>query len=193
MVDRDESRRGGTGRGTGLRAGCSPRSVSARFLGVVPRPGPASLKREPKSLLAAGLQPHRPGDALCHPLPLTRRKQRPTGRPWGGGPPLNNSPGGPEPFLEGRSRPGCVSWYLRESGASSRRFSARKIARMFAANPRARSPELWWPHALPACWNQSVISLIRTTLTRQKFGSYSASLESGIYSTTARRDPDTLA
>ena len=134
MVDRDESRRGGTGRGTGLRAGCSPRSVSARFLGVVPRPGPASLKREPKSLLAAGLQPHRPGDALCHPLPLTRRKQRPTGRPWRERPPSRTRLAVPSPFRRVAHAPAACLGFLVKA--------ARHRAGLAPARSRACSPPI---------------------------------------------------
>ena len=99
----------------------------------------------------------------------------------------------PSPFRRVAHAPAACLGFLVKSGSLSDRFGARKIARMFAAKQRGRSRESWRPRVLPGCSNQSVTSLIRTTLTRQKFGSYSASLESEVDSTTARRDPDRLA
>jgi hypothetical protein len=79
---RPENRRGGTGRGTGPRAGCSPRPMPARFLGAWYRVERASFGRELKSLLAAGLGPRCPGGDLCRPLSISWRQPRITGQPW---------------------------------------------------------------------------------------------------------------
>ncbi len=55
---RPENRRGGTGRGTGPRAGCSPRPMPARFLGAWYRAERASFGRELKSFCSLQVWRH---------------------------------------------------------------------------------------------------------------------------------------
>ena len=105
---RAESRRGGTGRGTGPRAGCSPRLLSARFLGAVHDRVHALLNRQPKSLIGAGLRPRRPGGGLCRPLLLTCRQPRITGQPWRERPRVLAASAITSAASAGRSRHGCL-------------------------------------------------------------------------------------
>jgi hypothetical protein len=146
---RAESRRGGTGRGTGPRAGCSPRLLSAPFRGAMHVPVHALLNRQPKSLLTAGLRPRRPGGGLCRPLSLTCRGPRITGQPWRERPRVLAASAITSAAMAGRSRHGCLVFvdvrpltFLRvDTTAKSWPLSAAVLSRSVQRNQRAmRSP-----------------------------------------------------
>ena len=146
---RPESRRGGTGRGTGPRAGCSPRRAQLRFLGDAACDDRFTFRAGVKSLLAAGLRRLRSGGDLCRPLWLTCTESRLKGQPWRERPRVLAASAITSAPRAGRSRHGCLVLvdvrplpFLRvDTTAKPWPLSAAVLSRSVQRNQRAmRSP-----------------------------------------------------
>jgi len=146
---RPESRRGGTGRGTGPRAGCSPLPCQAAALGRGVAARRALFGRDPKSLLAEGLRPRCQGGDLCRPLSLMCRQPRIAGQPWRERPRVLAASAIASAASAGRSRHGCLVCvevrrfaFLRvDTTAKSWPLSAAVLSRPVPPKQRAmRSP-----------------------------------------------------
>ena len=99
---------GGTGGGTGPRAGCSPRSARLPFVRDAPCDEPSTVSAGVKSLLAAGLRRLRSGGDLCRPLWLTCTESRLKGQPWRERPRVLAASAITSAPRAGRSRHGCL-------------------------------------------------------------------------------------
>ena len=99
---------GGTGGGTGPRAGCSPRPARLPFLGDVRCDERSTLGAGVKSLFAAGLRRVRSGGALCRPLSLTGTQPQLKGQPWRERPRVLAACAITSAARAGRSRHGCL-------------------------------------------------------------------------------------
>ena len=100
---------GGTGRGTGPRAGCSPRpAADCAFLGDGPATRGPRFSAGVKSLFAAGLRRVRSGGDLCRPLSLTGKQPRIKGQPWRERPRVLAACAITSAARAGRSRHGCL-------------------------------------------------------------------------------------
>jgi len=140
---------GGTGGGTGPRAGCSPRRAQLRFLGDAPCDDRFTFRAGVKSLLAAGLRRLRSGGALCRPLPLTGTLPQLKGQPWRERPRVLAASAITSAARAGRSRHGCLVLvdvrpltFLRvDTTAKPWPLSAAVLSRSVQRNQRAmRSP-----------------------------------------------------
>ena len=140
---------GGTGGGTGPRAGCSPRSARSPFLIDAPCGDRYTLTAEVKSLVASGMRRLRSGGALCRPLPPTGTLPQLKGQPWRERPRVLAAPAITSAARAGRSRHGCLVFvdvrpltFLRVgTTAKPWPLSAGVLSRSVQRNQRAmRSP-----------------------------------------------------
>ena len=140
---------GGTGGGTGPRAGCSPRRAQLRFLGDAPCDDRSTFSAGVKSLLTAGLRRLRSGGALCRPLSLTGTLSQLKGEPWRERPRVLAASAITSAARAGRSRHGCLVFvdvrpltFLRvDTTAKPWPLSAAVLSRSVQRNQRAmRSP-----------------------------------------------------
>src|SRR4051812_10481482 len=99
---------GGTGGGTGPRAGCSPRPARVPSVGAGGGEEVSSLVERVKSLFAQGLRRLRSGGPLCRPLSVTATQPQLKGQPWRERPRVLAASAIPPAPRAGRSRHGCL-------------------------------------------------------------------------------------
>ena len=146
---RPDHRRGGTGGGTGPRAGCSPRPARMPLLGDTRCDDLSTFSAGVKSLLMAGLRRLRSGGVLCRPLSLTGTPRQLKGQPWRERPRVLAASAITSAARAGRSRHGCLVLvdvrpltFLRvDTTAKPWPLSAAVLSRSVQRNQRAmRSP-----------------------------------------------------